>query len=58
MFQTDVVEKIKTRILYSVIFFPENLTVYEVMWINTVDPGRPQVIMEWDTKYAIGMLGN
>ena len=54
MFQTDVVEKIKTRILYSVIFFPENLTVYEVMWINTVDP----VIMEWDTKYAIGMLGN
>ena len=33
MFQTKVVEKIKTRILYSVnLFYPENRTVYEIMW--------------------------
>ena len=33
MFQTKVVEKIRTRILYSVnLFYPENLTVYEIMW--------------------------
>jgi len=40
VFQTNVVKKIKTRILYSAIFFPGNLTVYEVMWINTVEPDR------------------
>jgi hypothetical protein len=32
MFQTIVVEKIKTHILYSVTFFRENRAVYEIMW--------------------------
>ena len=32
MFQTKVVEKIKTHILCSVIFFSENRAVYEIMW--------------------------
>jgi hypothetical protein len=33
MFQTKVVGKIKTRILYLVVFFfPENCAVYEVIW--------------------------
>ena len=31
MFQTKVVEKIKTHILCSVTFF-ENLAVYKIMW--------------------------
>ena len=44
MFQTKVVEKIKTHILCSVTFFsPENRAVYEVMSKNTVEPGRPQM---------------
>ena len=32
MFQTKVVEKIKTHILCSVTFFFENGAVYEIMW--------------------------
>jgi len=43
MFQTKVVEKIKTHILYSVTFFPENRAVYEIMWKNIVERGRPQI---------------
>jgi len=40
MFQTKVVEKIKTRILCSVNFF-ENLAVHEIMWKNMAEPDRP-----------------
>ena len=43
MFQTKVVEKIKTHILCSVIFFPENRTVCEIMWENIVERGRAQM---------------
>jgi hypothetical protein len=32
MFQTKVVEKIKTHVLYSVTFFSENRAVCESMW--------------------------
>ena len=45
MFQTTVVEKIKTCILCSIAFF-ENRVVYEIMWENTVEPDRPQMITE------------
>jgi hypothetical protein len=41
MFQTNVVEKIKTRILCSVTP-PQNRDVYET-WNNTVQRGRPQM---------------
>ena len=41
MFQTDVVEKVKTHILCSVPFF-ENRTVNETMWKNGVEPDRSQ----------------
>jgi len=34
-----VVEKIKTRILYSITFF-KNRAIYEIMWKNTVERGR------------------
>jgi hypothetical protein len=44
MLQTKVVEKIKTHILYSIIS-PENRDVYEVMWKNMVEPGRPQMTL-------------
>ena len=38
---TQVLEKIKTCILYSVhYFFFENRAVYEIMWKNTVQRGR------------------
>jgi hypothetical protein len=42
MFQTKVVQKIKTHILGSVNFLFENLTLYEIMWKNTVEPGTIQ----------------
>jgi len=40
MFQTKVVEKIKTRILRSMSFF-ENRVVYEIIWETVVEWGRP-----------------
>jgi hypothetical protein len=43
MFQTKVVEKIKTHILGSVTLFFENRAVYEKKWKNIVEWGRPQV---------------
>jgi hypothetical protein len=41
MFQTKVVEEIKTQILCSVTF--ENHAVYEIMWENIIERGRPQI---------------
>jgi len=44
MFQTKVVDKTKTHILCSTtIFFLENRAVYEIMWKNIVQSGRPQM---------------
>jgi hypothetical protein len=37
-----VVEKIKTHFMFNTFFF-ENVTVYEIMWKNIVEPERPQV---------------
>jgi hypothetical protein len=42
MFQTKIVEKIKTRILYSVTYF-ENLAVREIMWKDMAQPDRPSM---------------
>jgi hypothetical protein len=42
MFQTKVVEKIKTHFLFSN-FFYENRAVYEIMWENIVERGRSQM---------------
>jgi len=39
------VEEIKTHILSSVIFFPENPAVYEIVWKNTAERDRPQIKM-------------
>ena len=43
IFQTNVVEKIKTHILCSVTFL-ESRAVYEKMWKNIVERLRPQMI--------------
>ena len=40
MFQTKVVDKIKTHMLCSVTFFCENRAVYEIMWGNIVQRGQ------------------
>ena len=52
MFQTKVVQKIKTHILCSVILSPppQKNTVYELMCIITVEPGRPQMTICWIPK--------
>jgi hypothetical protein len=42
MLQTKVVEKIRKHILF-LIFFSENLAIYEIMWKNMVEPDRPQM---------------
>jgi len=38
-----VVQRIKTHILCSINFFPENLAVYEIMWNNMIELDRPQM---------------
>ena len=50
MFQTKVVEKIKTRFLCSATF-SENRAVYEIMWKNMVDPDRPETTI-WRMRIA------
>jgi len=37
----NVVENIKTHISFRIIFF--NRAVYEIMWINIVQPSKPQM---------------
>ena len=45
MFQTEVVEKAKTHILYLITFFVcfESRVVYEIRRKNIVEPYRPQI---------------
>ena len=42
MFQTKVVEKIKTRFMF-ITFLCENHAVYEVMWKKTVESDRSKM---------------
>ena len=42
MFQTKIVEKIKTRILCLITFFLTQV-VYEIMWKNIVQPDTQHV---------------
>jgi hypothetical protein len=46
MFQTEVAEKIKTHILCSITFF-DNSADYEIMWKNSVEPGRTHENIIW-----------
>jgi hypothetical protein len=43
MFQTDVVENIKTQIVDSITFFFENLTAYEIIWKNIAEASKPHM---------------
>jgi len=52
---TKVVEKIKTHILCTVTFFFLNHTIYEVMWKNNVELGRPQMTI-WHMHIACWIL--
>jgi hypothetical protein len=45
MFLIEIVDKIKTHILCSTIFFSENRAVFETKWQNMVEPDRPQTII-------------
>ena len=51
MLQAKVVEKTKTQILFSVTLFVENLAVYEIMWKNIIERGRPQMTI-WCMRIA------
>jgi hypothetical protein len=51
MFQTKFVEEMKTLIFCSTFFFLENRAVYEVMWKNMVQLGRPQMTI-WGLRIA------
>jgi hypothetical protein len=48
--QTEVVEKIKTHFTFNNFFF-ENRAVYERMWKNIVERGRPQTTI-WRMRIA------
>jgi hypothetical protein len=43
MSQTNVVEKVKTHILCSIIFLNENRLVYKIVWHNTVKKVKGRV---------------
>jgi len=45
-FSDKVVEQIKTHVLGSIIFFPENRAVCDMMWENMVQPDRPQMTIK------------
>jgi hypothetical protein len=52
MFQTKVVEKTNTCVMFSnVFFFPEYHGIYEIMWKNMVETDTP-------AAYVLYMLGN
>jgi len=52
MFQTEVLENIKTHFAFSAnYYFLENHTVYEIKWKNIVEPGRPQMTI-WRIRIA------
>ena len=42
IFQIKIVEEIKTDNLCEITFFFENRGIYETMWENMIEPGRPQ----------------
>jgi hypothetical protein len=40
-----IIEKNKLHISHSIVFFPENRAVFEIMWTNAVEPERLQMAM-------------
>ena len=54
MFQTKIVEKLETHFVFSNFFFFENRAVFEIMWKNVVQQGRPQMTV-WRMRFACWM---
>jgi len=53
-FHTNVVDKFKTYIFLEYLFlFLENRTVYEIMWVNTVEPDVPQMTSMAHAHYVL-----
>jgi len=48
MLQTKVVEKIKTHLVFSNLFYR---AVYEIMWKNILERDRPQITI-WSMRIA------
>jgi len=51
MLQTKIVDKIKTHILYSKNFLPENRAFYELIKKKKLQPDRPQMKI-WRMRIA------
>jgi len=51
MFQTKVLEKIKTHFVVNNFFFFEDRAVCEIMWRNIAEPDRPHMTM-WRMRIA------
>jgi len=45
MFQSKVVQEIKTHFVFNKFFFLKNRPVYKIMWKNAVQQGRPQMTL-------------
>jgi hypothetical protein len=43
MFQAEIVEEVKTHIVFSNLFFFLNRAVFEIKWRNIVELDRPQM---------------
>jgi hypothetical protein len=50
MFQTKVLEKVETHFMFKTFIF-ENRALYDIMWKNIVDPGRPHITI-WRMRIA------
>jgi len=56
MFQPKVAGEIKTLIsFFSIIFFPENLTLFEMMLKSIIEPDMPQMTV-WHMRIAYWLL--
>jgi hypothetical protein len=50
-FPTNVVQKFKSHILYSINFFSKIMPFFEITWKNIVESGRPQITI-WRMRVA------
>jgi len=46
-----IIQKIKTHLFRSIAFVLENCAIYEIMWNNSVEPERTQMI-KWRKRIA------
>jgi len=53
MFQTEVIQKIKTHFVFSIFFSSENRAVYEITWKNITERLRAQIN---NMAHALGTL--